>query len=55
MPAEKTEPVRIEGKINLLLLAGIMAAMLSDSGCRRGWIDYGSYWLVLLMVVMAFL
>jgi Na+/H+ antiporter NhaD/arsenite permease-like protein len=57
LPAEQTKTIRLEGKINLLFLAGIMAAVLIESG----WLPQRWDWLwelfgsELLMLVMAFL
>jgi len=40
LPAEKREPFRVDGKVNLLLLAGIMGAVLIESDWLPPKLDY---------------
>jgi len=57
-PAENREPFRLDGKINLLLLVGIMAAVLIESDwlppkVDRVWSLFGSEALMLLMAFLS--
>jgi Na+/H+ antiporter NhaD/arsenite permease-like protein len=56
-PTEGREPLRLDGKINLVLLAGIMAAVLIESAWFPAWLDrlWHLFGGELMMLAMAYL